>query len=52
MLSNIYAIAPTTLNRPSTTGRAQHATPPEEARPLAEELQEIPMETDKEEGEI
>ncbi|SCO87743.1 uncharacterized protein FRV6_11870 [Fusarium oxysporum] len=45
-------MAPATLNRPSTAGRTQHAIPPEEARPLAEELQEIPMETDKEEGEI
>ncbi|SCO87505.1 uncharacterized protein FRV6_11632 [Fusarium oxysporum] len=45
-------MAPATLSRSSTSGHAQHATPPEEARPLAEELQEVPMETDEEEGEI
>ncbi|KAI8402590.1 hypothetical protein FOFC_17905 [Fusarium oxysporum] len=44
-------MAPATPSRPSTAGRAQHVTPPEEPRPLAEELQEVPMETD-EEGEI
>ncbi|KAG7419477.1 hypothetical protein Forpe1208_v003480 [Fusarium oxysporum f. sp. rapae] len=44
-------MAPATPSRPSTAGRTQHATPPEGARPLAEELQEVPMETD-EEGEI
>ncbi|KAL9572139.1 hypothetical protein ACKAV7_003717 [Fusarium commune] len=44
-------MAPATPSRPSTAGRTQHSTPPEEARPLAEELQEVPMETD-EEGEI
>ncbi|EXA29319.1 hypothetical protein FOVG_19178 [Fusarium oxysporum f. sp. pisi HDV247] len=45
-------MAPATPSRSSTSGHTQHATPPEEARPLAEELQEIPMETDKEEEEI
>ncbi|KAH7475360.1 hypothetical protein FOMA001_g11755 [Fusarium oxysporum f. sp. matthiolae] len=44
-------MAPATPSRPSTAGRAQHATPPDEPRPLAEGLQEVPMETD-EEGEI
>ncbi|KAL9561754.1 hypothetical protein ACKAV7_014016 [Fusarium commune] len=44
-------MAPATPSRPSTAGRTQHATPPKGARPLAEELQEVPMETD-EEGEI
>lgn len=41
-------MAPATPNRPSTAGRAQHVTPPDEPRPLAEELQEVPMETDEE----
>ncbi|RYC81002.1 hypothetical protein BFJ63_vAg16115 [Fusarium oxysporum f. sp. narcissi] len=45
-------MAPATPNRPSTTGRAQHVTPPEEPRPLAEELQEVLIETDEEEEEI
>ncbi|EXL40782.1 hypothetical protein FOCG_16726 [Fusarium oxysporum f. sp. radicis-lycopersici 26381] len=45
-------MAPATPNRPSTAGRTQHGTPPEEPRPLAEELQEVPMETDEEEEEI
>ncbi|ENH72056.1 hypothetical protein FOC1_g10006424, partial [Fusarium oxysporum f. sp. cubense race 1] len=45
-------IAPTTLNRPSTTAHTQHATPPKELQPLTEELQEVLMEIDKEEGEI
>ncbi|SCO87530.1 uncharacterized protein FRV6_11657 [Fusarium oxysporum] len=45
-------MAPATPNRPSTAGRTQHATPPEEAQSLAEELQEVPMETDEEEGDI
>ncbi|KNB19008.1 hypothetical protein FOXG_22454 [Fusarium oxysporum f. sp. lycopersici 4287] len=44
-------MAPVTLSRPSTTGRSQHVTPPEEPRPLAEELQEVLIETD-EEGDI
>ncbi|KAJ0128883.1 Uncharacterized protein HZ326_28027 [Fusarium oxysporum f. sp. albedinis] len=41
-------MAPATPNRPSTAGRAQHVTPPDEPRPLAEELQEVPIETDEE----
>ncbi|ENH63588.1 hypothetical protein FOC1_g10000270 [Fusarium oxysporum f. sp. cubense race 1] len=44
-------MAPATPSRLSTSGRT-YAMPPEEARPLAEELQEVPMETDEEEGEI
>ncbi|EWZ28053.1 hypothetical protein FOZG_18237 [Fusarium oxysporum Fo47] len=51
-LSNTYAIAPATPNRPSTAGHAQHITPPKEPQPLAEELQEVPIETDEEEEEI
>ncbi|KNB20779.1 hypothetical protein FOXG_17694 [Fusarium oxysporum f. sp. lycopersici 4287] len=44
-------MAPVTPSRPSTARRSQHVTPPKEPRPLAEELQEVPMEID-EEGDI